>query len=112
VLKRFELIEVQMAAGPQPDVYVRLASEYSELQEMADKIRELRAAEAEYSDLQTMLDDKSTDADMRALAEADLPAVEDRLEALQKDIQILLLPKDAADEKSAILEIRAGTGGD
>ena len=49
---------------------------------------------------------------MRALAEAELPDVEERIEALQKDIQILLLPKDAADEKNAILEIRAGTGGD
>jgi peptide chain release factor 1 len=59
-----------------------------------------------------MLDDKATDAEMRALAEADLPDVEERIEALQKDIQILLLPKDAADERNAILEIRAGTGGD
>src|SRR5205085_11814449 len=42
----------------------------------------------------------------------DLPEVEERIEALQKDIQILLLPKDAADDKNAILEIRAGTGGD
>ncbi|MEO3389347.1 peptide chain release factor 1 [Mesorhizobium sp. CAU 1741] len=112
VLKRFELIEVQMAAGPEPDVYVKLASEYSELQEMAAKIRELRAAEDERADLKSMLADKSIDAEMRALADADLPEVEDRIESLQQEIQILLLPKDAADEKNAILEIRAGTGGD
>ncbi len=112
VLKRFELLEAQMAAGPAPDVYVKLASEYSELQDIAAKIRELRAAEAEEADLGAMLADKSMDAEMRDLAEADLPAVEARIEALQKDIQILLLPKDAADEKNAILEIRAGTGGD
>ena len=112
VLKRFELLEVQMAAGPASDVYVKLASEYSELQDIAAKIRELRAAEVEQSDLEAMLADKGMDAEMRALAEADLPAVEERIEDLQKDIQILLLPKDAADEKSAILEIRAGTGGD
>ena len=49
---------------------------------------------------------------MRSLAQADLPGVEDRIEALQIDIQLLLLPKDAADPKNAILEIRAGTGGD
>ena len=112
VLKRFELLEVQMAAGPEPDVYVKLASEYSDLQEMAAKIRELRAAEAEQADLETMLADKAIDSDMRELAELELPGVEERIEGLQKDIQILLLPKDAADEKSAILEIRAGTGGD
>ena len=112
VLKRFELVEAQMAAGPSPEAYVRLASEYSELQEMAAKIRELRAAEGERADLEAMLADKATDAEMRELAEAELPGVEERIEELQKDIQILLLPKDAADEKNAILEIRAGTGGD
>jgi len=112
VLKRFELLEVQMAAGPEPEVYVKLASEYADLQEMAGKIKELRAAEGELADLEAMLADKSTDAEMRALAEADMPAVDDRIEALKSDIQLLLLPKDAADEKNAILEIRAGTGGD
>ncbi len=112
VLKRFELVEVRMAAGPDPEAYVKLASEYSELQEMAGKIRELRAAEGELADLEAMLADKATDAEMRELAEAELPGVEARIEDLQKEIQILLLPKDAADEKNAILEIRARTGGD
>ncbi len=112
VLKRFEMLEAQMAAGPDPDAYVKMASEYADLEEMAQKIRALRAAETEFADLDAMLSDKTTDAEMRELAEADLPGVEARIEALQKDIQILLLPKDAADERSAILEIRAGTGGD
>ena len=112
VVKRYEMLEAQMAAGVDPDAYVKLASEYAELQDLAHKVRELRKAEGEQADLQAMLDDASTDGEMRALAEADLPAVEERIEALQRDIQILLLPKDAADERSAILEIRAGTGGD
>ena len=112
VLKRFEMLEAQMAAGPDPDAYVKMASEYSDLEEMAQKIRALRAAEAEFADLEAMLSDKSTDAEMRELAEAEQPEIEARIEALQKDIQILLLPSDAADDKSAILEIRAGTGGD
>ncbi|WP_269931139.1 peptide chain release factor 1 [Aminobacter sp. HY435] len=112
VVKRFDMLEAQMSAGPAPDVYVKLASEYSDIQELVAKIRELRGAEAELADLDAMLSDKSTDAEMRALAEMDKPDVEDRIEALQQEIQILLLPKDAADEKNAILEIRAGTGGD
>jgi len=112
VLKRFEMLEAQMAAGPDPEAYVKLASEYSDLQEIAGKVKELRNAEGEMADLEAMLADKANDADMRALAEAEMPAVEERMEQLQKDIQILLLPKDAADQKSAILEIRAGTGGD
>ncbi|MBZ9796523.1 peptide chain release factor 1 [Mesorhizobium sp. ES1-4] len=112
VVKRFEMLEAQMSAGPAPDAYVKMASEYAELQDMVAKVRELRSAEHEQADLEAMLADKGTDAEMRALAEADLPGVEDRIETLQKDIQILLLPRDAADDKNAILEIRAGTGGD
>ncbi|MER8993744.1 peptide chain release factor 1 [Mesorhizobium sp. M0678] len=112
VVKRFDMLEAQMSAGPAPDAYVRMASEYADIQEMVAKIRALRAAEREQADLEAMLADKGTDAEMRALAEADLPEVKHRIEALQKDIQILLLPKDAADDKNAILEIRAGTGGD
>jgi peptide chain release factor 1 len=111
VVKRFDMLEALMAAGPQPEAYVKMASEYSELQEMAAMIRALRAAEQELADLESMLADKATDAEMRTLAEADMPAVEERIEALQKGIQILLLPRDAADDKNAILEIRAGTGG-
>ncbi|MBB6470456.1 peptide chain release factor 1 [Aminobacter lissarensis] len=112
VVKRFDMLEAQMAAGPAPDVYVKLASEYSDIQDLVARIRELRLAEQELVDLDAMLSDKGTDAEMRGLAEMDKPEVEDRIENLQREIQILLLPKDAADEKNAILEIRAGTGGD
>ena len=112
LVKRFDMLEAQMAAGPEPETYVKLASEYSELQEMTARIRELRAAENEIADLEAMAADKATDAEMRALAEAEIPALEQTIERLQRDIQLLLLPKDAADDKNAILEIRAGTGGD
>jgi peptide chain release factor 1 len=112
LVKRFDMLEAQMAAGPAADAYVRLASEYSELSAIAGKIRELRRAEGELADLEGMLAEKATDADMRALAQSELPAVEENIETLRRDIQILLLPRDAADERNAILEIRAGTGGD
>jgi peptide chain release factor 1 len=112
LVKRFDMLEAQMAAGPKAEAYVKLASEYSELQDIAGKIRELFRAEGELADLEAMLADKTTDKEMRALAEIDLPGVEDRIESLRHEIQLLLLPKDAADEKNAILEIRAGTGGD
>lgn len=112
VLKRFEMLEAQMAAGPDPDKYVKLASEYSDLQEVADAIRALRAAEGELSDIRAMLADGAIDAEMRELAEIEEPDVEDRIEKLRANLQILLLPKDEADDKNAILEIRAGTGGD
>lgn len=109
--RRFGEIEARMSAGPAADVYVKLASEYSELQPVVKTIREYEKALAEATDLETLLADKSTDKDMRDLAEAELPEISERIEVLEKEMQILLLPKDAADEKSAIVEIRAGTGG-
>ncbi|MCF7646304.1 peptide chain release factor 1 [Bacillus subtilis] len=111
LLKHFMMLEAQMANNPLPETYVKLASEYSELQDVALKIRELQAAQQELRDLISMRDDASGDAEMRALAEMEIPDTEDKVEALEAEVQILLLPKDAADEKNAILEIRAGTGG-
>jgi peptide chain release factor 1 len=109
--RRFGEIEARMSAGPAADVYVKLASEYSELEPVVTKIREYQAAIDEADGLRAMLSDKATDREMRDLAEMELPEIESRIEALEGEMQILLLPKDAADEKSAILEIRAGTGG-
>jgi peptide chain release factor 1 len=109
--RRFGEIEARMSAGPAADVYVKLASEYSELEPVVKKIREYQAALDEAEGLRAMLSDKSTDREMRDLAEMELPEIESRIEVLEGEMQILLLPKDAADEKSAILEIRAGTGG-
>lgn len=109
--RRFGEIEARMSAGPAADVYVKLASEYSELEPVVKKIRDYEKAVSEANDLEALLADKTTDKDMRELAEMELPEVETRIGELEKDMQVLLLPKDAADEKSAILEIRAGTGG-
>ncbi|EGL64056.1 peptide chain release factor 1 [Agrobacterium sp. ATCC 31749] len=109
--RRFGEIEARMSAGPAADVYVKLASEYSELEPVVKKIRDYEKAISEAADLEALLADKTTDRDMRDLAEMELPEVETRIRELEKDMQVLLLPKDAADEKSAILEIRAGTGG-
>ena len=109
--RRFGEIEARMSAGPAADVYVKLASEYSELEPVVKKIREYEKAVSEAADLEALLADKTTDKDMRDLAEMELPEIESRIGELEKDMQVLLLPKDAADEKSAILEIRAGSGG-
>ena len=109
--RRFGEIEARMSAGPDSETYVRLASEYSELQPVVTKVREYEKVTGEIADLEALLADKATDREMRELAEMELPELRERLEGLEKEMQILLLPKDAADEKSAILEIRAGTGG-
>ena len=112
VLKRFEMLEAQMAEGPDAETYVKLASEYSDIQDLAANIRELNAARSERDDLVHLLDDSDTDAEMRELAEAEMPDLTGKIDRLESKIQILMLPRDAADNRSAILEIRAGTGGD
>ena len=109
--RRFSEVEARMSAGPAADIYIKLAAEYSELEPVVKTIREFQKTESEIADLEALLSDKTTDREMRELAEMELPELKARIETLEGEMQILLLPKDAADEKSAILEIRAGTGG-
>jgi peptide chain release factor 1 len=109
--RRFDEVEARMSAGPDAETYVKLASEYSELQPLVGEIRALSKAEAERADLMAMLADSSTDREMRDMADDELKALKSRIEKLEQQIEIMLLPKDAADERSAIVEIRAGTGG-
>jgi len=108
---RFETLEKQMAANPDAETYVALASEYSGLEAVVGKIRELQAAQGSLAGLDELLADKSVDGEMRELAEAEYPELEETIERLSGEIRLLLLPKDEADDKSAVLEIRAGTGG-
>ncbi|MFZ1815195.1 MAG: peptide chain release factor 1 [Rhizobiaceae bacterium] len=111
ILKRHGQLEVEMAGNPDAETYVRAASEYSELGEIVDLIRELRREEKALGGLDQLLADKGTDAEMRELAELEYPGIEEKIEDLRTRIQVLLLPRDSADDKSVILEVRAGTGG-
>jgi len=90
--------------------FAKLAKEYSELSPIVDSIAALRKAETERAELEALA--KEGDAEMRKLAETELDAVRKRLLALDETVKTLLLPKDEADEKNAILEVRAGTGGE
>lgn len=112
VVDRWEAVQAELNAGPDPQAYARLNKEFAELDPLVASIKAMRAAEQELADLHEMSRDPTADREMKALAADEIPGVEDRVESLQEELQILLLPKDAADERSAILEIRAGTGGD
>tara|TARA_A100001391_G_scaffold196733_2_gene175771 strand:+ start:2864 stop:3940 length:1077 start_codon:yes stop_codon:yes gene_type:complete len=108
--RRFDSIEAAMSGSPDPEAYVRLSKEYSELSPMVAKVREYRAALSDLAGAEELA--KSGDREMAELAYEEMGALKEKIEALSQEIRILLLPKDAADEKSAILEVRAGTGGD
>lgn len=112
LIQRFDAISAEMAAGPEPDVYVKLSRDYSELEPVAKKANDYLAALREFDDIKDILSDPEMDADMRELAQMEYKPTEEKIEEIAAELQILLLPKDAADNKSAILEVRAGTGGD
>ena len=111
VLRRHAVLEAQMAAGADVDSYVKLAGEYSQLGEIVAGITRFRDAEREVGDLASMVADPATDAEMRALAEMELPDAQARLAQEDQALKLLFLPRDEADQRSAMLEIRAGTGG-
>lgn len=94
------------------DDLVRMNKELSTLTAVVEAVHELRRAEQDLSDAKAMMDDSSLDKDMRNMAEAEYYELKDKLPAIEKQVKVLLLPKDMEDEKNAILEIRAGTGGD
>ncbi|HXY58917.1 MAG TPA: peptide chain release factor 1 [Methylocystis sp.] len=112
ILRRREEISDRLSGNPDSQTYIALSRELASLEEVAAAIETFRTARAEVESLREMLADSSTDAEMRALAQSELEGAETKLEEASESLQIALLPKDAADEKSVILEVRAGTGGD
>ncbi|MFZ8882187.1 MAG: peptide chain release factor 1 [Paracoccaceae bacterium] len=108
IRQRFQFLEAKMNDGLAGEDIARLAKEYSDLRPVIEQIEEYLRVLSDIEEAQAMLDD----ADMRALAEEELPLLRARLPEIEKDLQIALLPKDAADARPAILEIRPGTGGE
>ncbi len=108
ILDRFAFIEAKMAEVSDSAEIAQLGRDYSGLQPVVATIRDWQRAEADLAAAREMLDDP----DLRSLAEEEIAAIEARLPALEEAVRLALLPRDAADERAAILEIRPGTGGD
>ena len=112
VVQRWEEIQADLNRGVDPQTYAQLTREFAGLNPVVETVQELRKLESERDDLIQLINDPSSGKDFREFAEQELTGVHARLGALQEQLRIQLLPKDSADEKSAILEVRAGTGGD
>ncbi|MEQ1671005.1 MAG: peptide chain release factor 1 [Hyphomicrobium sp.] len=112
LLDRWNAIQDELNHGVPQAVFAKLNKEFSDLTPVVGKIQSLRKAEAEIADLDVMIADPGADKEMIDMAYAERATLVPAIEALEHDVRIALLPKDAADEKSAILEVRAGTGGD
>ena len=113
VVNRFEEIQALISSPDlNADDLVKMNKELSALTPVVEAVQEYKHAEQNMIDAKNMMDDSSLDKEMKELAEAEYYDLKERLPEMEKQIKILLLPKDDEDEKNAILEIRAGTGGD
>ncbi|MFT5067790.1 MAG: peptide chain release factor 1, partial [Reinekea sp.] len=108
IIDRFQFLEAKMAEGVSGSEIAALGREYSELRPVVETVTTYQDLIAQVAEAEEML----RDPEMRELAEAELPDLKVAIAASEHDVQLALLPKDAADGRPALLEIRPGTGGD
>ena len=112
ILARHAIVTATLNGAPEPDAFVALSRELAELDPVVEAIRTYQAKAEELAGLDALIADPAIDPEMRSLAEDERPETNAAIEAAGDALNLLLIPKDEADEKSAILEVRAGTGGD
>lgn len=110
IQQRFAVIEAELAQGASGETFVKLSKEYAELNPVVTAAKGLAKTRADLAGLEEMI--QSGDKDMAEMALAEKPDLAKRIDEIEQQLRILLLPKDAADERNVILEVRAGTGGD
>lgn len=110
VIDRFDQVEARLGAAADADEIVKLSKEHAELRPVAEKAAELKSARQELLDLEEMMN--SDDAEMAEMAKDEFYELKERLPELEHEMNLLLLPKDKDDSANALIEIRAGTGGD
>jgi len=108
ITRRFEFLEAKLNAGASPAEIAILSREYSELKPVVTEIAAWRQAVTDLAEAEAML----ADPEMRALAEDEIPKLKARIPGMEDRLRLALLPRDAADARPAILEIRPGTGGE
>jgi peptide chain release factor 1 len=113
VTARHEELGALLAGGKiDSATFAKMSKEYADLSPISDAVRHLRKVKSEIRHLEEMIASATEDADMKALAETELAALNRDLPRLERNVHVMLLPKDEADERNAILEVRPGTGGD
>jgi peptide chain release factor 1 len=112
ILSRNQAVVERLSRESDADMIVSLSRERAELEPLVDAIDVWRKASGEAEDLLHVMTDQTADAELRTMAEMEISAAREALASAEHSIRLLLLPKDAADERSVVLEVRAGTGGD
>ena len=109
ILARAQALQQDMNGALPPERFVSLSKEYARIAPLAELVASYRAKLKEIDELKMLAD--SDDVDMKTLAQTELLELQNNLSAMEQELQILLLPKDEADDMNVILELRAGTGG-
>jgi peptide chain release factor 1 len=112
IIRRRDEVSAKLAAGANGAEFGALSRELSEIEPVAASIAAWRQAQLDLEGARALLADPASDREMRDLAQTEIEDTQARIEELERAISLALLPKDAADEGGAILEVRAGTGGD
>jgi peptide chain release factor 1 len=110
--RKHELAEAMSRADLSPDEFVRLSKDYAAIEPVAAAAREVRRLRAELEVLSGMLHDPAAEPELKEMAAAEADDIRQRLPSAERALAIKLLPRDSADERAAMLEVRAGTGGD
>ncbi len=110
--RKHDLAAAMAAPDLSPDEFVKLSKDYAAIEPVAAAAREVRRLRAELEVLTGMLHDPDAEAELKEMAEAEVEDIKRRLPDAERALAVKLLPRDAADERAAMLEVRAGTGGD
>jgi peptide chain release factor 1 len=112
IIDRFDQIEARMGVATDAKEIVQLSRDHAELRLVTEKARELMTLRSQLADAETVIEDPEADRDFINMAIEERAEIKARLPALERELQLMLLPKDKDDEGSAVVEVRAGTGGD
>ncbi len=112
LILKHSTLEKELSSGEiDKKLFADKSKEYSDINEIVDIAKKYISFESDEKELKKILDDKSTDDELKKMAEIELVDLKSQYEANEKKLKFFLLPKDEADKKNAIIEIRAGTGG-
>ncbi|HEY3778099.1 MAG TPA: peptide chain release factor 1 [Rhizomicrobium sp.] len=112
LVDRFAAIEAELASGASGSGYVKLSREHAELAPVVATVARYRDTARVLHDAESLANDSASEPELRALAEEERAVLKEQFAHIERELQLKLLPKDAADSSSAIVEVRAGTGGD
>ena len=110
--KKHELSDAMARGDLAPDEFVRLSKEYAQIEPVAAAAREVRRLRAELDVLNGLVADPSAEPELKDMAATEAEDIRHRLPEAERALAVRLLPRDAADDRAAMLEVRAGTGGD